>query len=102
MGGGVAGAGRTLYPGVECPLLLQANLYYEYRDECVCVCGGGALYPWVDCPPLPQVNYDYVHRDEIGEIVSSILLKGFQKLQITRLLSIPFIVTKQNERVHKG
>ena len=33
-----------------------------------------------DCPPLPQVNSDHVHRDEIGEIVSSILLKGFQKL----------------------
>ena len=26
---------------------------------------------------LPQVNSDYVHREEIGEIVSSILLKGF-------------------------
>ena len=42
---------------------------------------------------LPQVNSDYVHRDEIGETVSRILLKGFQKLQITRLFSIPFIIT---------
>ena len=34
-------------------------------------------------PPPPQANINYVHRDEIGENVSSILLKGFQKLQIT-------------------
>ena len=40
---------------------------------------GGTLYPGVDCPPI-----DYVHRDEIGEIVSSLLLKGIQKLQMTR------------------
>ena len=51
--------------------------------------GGGTLYPRVDRPPLPHANIDYVHRDEIGEIVSSILLKGFQKLQITRLFSFP-------------
>ena len=38
-------------------------------------------------PPPPQANIDYVHREEIGENVSSILLKGFQKLQITRLFS---------------
>ena len=25
--------GGTLYPGVECPPPLQANLYYDYRDE---------------------------------------------------------------------
>ena len=58
---------------------------------------GGTLYPGVYCPPLhppPQANIDYVHRDEIGDNVSSILLKGFQKLQITRLFSIPFIITK--------
>ena len=54
---------------------------------------GEKLYPGVECPPLPQVNSDSVHRDEIGEIVSSILLKGFQKLQITRLFSFPFITT---------
>ena len=47
----------------------------------------------VECPPLLQVNSDSVHRDEIGEIVSSILLKDFQKLQITRLFSFPFIIT---------
>ena len=51
--------------------------------------GGGTLYPGVDHPPLPQANIDYDHRDEIGEIVSSILLKGFQKLKITRLFSFP-------------
>ena len=44
---------------------------------------GGTLYPGVEFPPLPQVNSDCVHRDEIGDIVSGILLKGFQKLQIT-------------------
>ena len=61
----------------------------EYiRDE-----GGWTLYPGVGSPPLLQVNSDYVHRDEIGEIVSSIILKGFQKLQITRLFSILFIIT---------
>ena len=48
--------------------------------------GVGALYPGVDCPPLP---IDYIHRDEIEQIVSSILLKGIQKLQMTRLLSFP-------------
>ena len=51
--------------------------------------GGGALYPGVDCPhPI-----DYVHRDEIGEIVSSMLLKGIQKLQMTMLFWIPLIIT---------
>ena len=55
--------------------------------------GWGTLYPWVEYPPVPQVNSDSVHRDEIGEIVSSILLKGFQKFQITRLFSFPFIIT---------
>ena len=53
----------------------------------------GTLYPGVDCPqpllPLPQANIDYVYRDEIEEIVSSILLEGFQKLQITKLFSFP-------------
>ena len=55
--------------------------------------GEGTLNPGVECPPLPQVTSDSVHRDKIGEIVSSILLKGFQKLQITRLFSFPFIIT---------
>ena len=55
---------------------------------------GGTLYPGVDCPPpQPPPYIDYVHRDEIGEIVSSILLKGIQKLQMTRLFSIPLIIT---------
>ena len=48
--------------------------------------GGGDNLPRCKVsPPPPQANIDYVHRDEIGENVSSILLKGFQKLQITRL-----------------
>ena len=51
--------------------------------------GVGTLNPGVDCHPPP---IDYVHRDEIGETVSSILLKGIQKPQITRLFSIPFII----------
>ena len=63
--------------------------------------GAGTLYPGVDCPPISQANIDYVHRDEIGEIVSSIFLNGFQKLQITRLFSIPSIITT-NERAHGG
>ena len=68
--------------------------------------GGGwrglvlTLYPGVDCSPVSQANIDYVHRDEIAEIVSSILLNGFQKLQITRLFSIMFITTT-NERVYE-
>ena len=45
--------------------------------------------------PPPQANTDNVHRDKIGENVSSILLKGFLKLQITRLFSIPFIMTQK-------
>ena len=44
--------------------------------------GGGTLYPGVDCLVT-------VHRDDIGKIVSCILLKGIQKLQITRFFSIP-------------
>ena len=51
--------------------------------------GGGTLYPKEDCPPPPTTT-DYVHRGLTGEIVSSILLKGIQKLQMTRLFSIPF------------
>ena len=43
--------------------------------------GVGAHYAGIECPTLPQVNSDYVHRDEIGEIVSSILLKGFQNFK---------------------
>ena len=46
-------------------------------------------------------NTDYVHRDEIGELVSSILLNGSRKLQITRLFSIPCIIST-NEKVHEG
>ena len=58
--------------------------------------GGGDTLPGVECPHLPQVNSVYVHRDEIGENVSSILLKGFQKLQITSIkenVHNPFIIT---------
>ena len=49
----------------------------------------------IKCPPLSEVDLDY--RDEIGEIVSSILLKGFQKLHITRLFLIPFYHMKMKE-----
>ena len=52
--------------------------------------------------PPPQANIDFVHRDEIGENVSSILLKGFQKLQITRLTSIPLGSWHKNEREQEG
>ena len=62
---------------------------------------GGTLYPGVECPRLLHVNSDCVHRDVIEEIVSSILLKGFQKLQITRLFSIPLSEHK-NESIHEG
>ena len=65
--------------------------------------GGGTLYPMVDCPPPP---IDSVHRDEIGEIVSSILLKGIQKLQINdQALLNPFdhyIKMKAYMRVEVG
>ena len=54
---------------------------------------GGTLYPGVECPPLPQVNSDSVHRDEIGEIISSILLKGFLEISDNQALLIPFIIT---------
>ena len=58
---------------------------------------GWTLYLRVEC--LLHVNSDCVHRDEIGEIV--IPLKGFQKLQITRLFSIPLSYHK-NETIHEG
>ena len=45
--------------------------------------------------PPPQANIDYVRWEEIGETVSSILLKGIQKLQMTRLFSIPLIITQK-------
>ena len=60
---------------------------------------GETLYPGVECLPLLQDNLYFVYRDEIEKNISSIFLKGFQKLQITRLFSIPFIITK-NEIVH--
>ena len=62
----------------------------------------GTLYAGVECPPLLQVNSDSVHRDETGEIVSSILLKGFQKLQIIRLSSFSFIITYMRVEVGGG
>ena len=78
------------------------NPFYHYiKMKAYMMVGGGDTSPGVDCPlpppppPPPQANIDYVHRDEIGENVSSILLKGFQKLQITRLFSIPFIMTQK-------
>ena len=56
--------------------------------------GGGHTLPHGRLPPPPPPTpIDYVHKDEIGEIVSCILLKGIQKLQMTRLFSIPFIIT---------
>ena len=60
--------------------------------------GGGTLYPGVECSPLPQANIDYVQQDEIGEIVSSILLKGFQKLGYSQSL----LTWHKNERVQEG
>ena len=68
------------------PFIINIKLKAYMRVEV------GDTLPWGRFPPLPQANIDYVHRDEIGEIVSSILLKGFQKLQITRLFSITFII----------
>ena len=50
-------------------------------------CTAGLIVP----PPPPPI--DYVQRDKIGEIVSSILLKGIQKLQMARLFSIPLVIT---------
>ena len=109
--------GGALYHGVECPPLPQVNSDCVHRDEIWEIVSSILLKGikklqlpgssqslfslrknesihegWggvVDCPPLPQANIDFVHRDEIGEIVSSILLKGFQKLQVTRLFSFP-------------
>ena len=68
--------------------LLGGTLAWAEGDTYMRV-DGGTFYPGVECPLLPRVNSDCVHRDERGEIVSSILLKGFQKLQIPRLFSIP-------------
>ena len=114
-GGGTLPRGRLLP-------LMQANTDYVHRDEIreivssillkgfqklqtssepllnlvyhnikmkayITVEGGGDILPRDRLPPLPQANID-----EIGEIVSSILLNSFQKLQITRLFSIPFII----------
>ena len=61
----------------------------------------GRLFP-PPPPPPPPANIDYVHRGEIGENVSSILWKIFQKLQITRLFSIPLGSWQKNERVQEG
>ena len=44
----------------------------------------GTLYPGVFCP-----NIEYVHRDELGEIVSSILLNGFQNTLLRGRLPPP-------------
>ena len=81
---GSEGGGGTIYPGVKCPPL---------QPSCI---PRGRL-----SPPLPQANIDYVHRDEICEIVCSILLRGIQKLQMTRLFSIPLplIIMKAYMRV---
>ena len=66
------GGGGTIYPGVKCPPPTISHI--------------SSL--WLS-PPPPPPPIDYVHRDKIWKIVSSILLKGFQKLQITRLFSFP-------------
>ena len=52
--------------------------------------GRGTLNPGVEYLPLPQVNSNCVHSDEIWEIVSSILLKGIQKLQMIQAFLNPF------------
>ena len=70
--------------------LLNPFDHYIKMKACMRIEGGGALYPGVDCPPAP---IDKVHRDKIGEIVSSILLMGIQKLQMPRLFSFPLIIT---------
>ena len=64
------------------------NTFYHYiQMKAYMKVGVGDTLPWgrLSPPPTSQANINYVHRDEIGENVSSILLKGFQKLQITRL-----------------
>ena len=50
--------------------------------------GGGGHFTLGKTAPSPP-PIDYVHRDEIEEVVSSIFLKGIQKLQMTRLFSFP-------------
>ena len=61
----------------------------------------GRLSPHPQSPSPPRANIDYVHRDEIGENVSRTLLKGFRKLQITKLFSIPLWSWHKNERVQE-
>ena len=110
---GWGGVRETLYPMVDCPALLQVNSDCTHRDEVREIYSLVKCPPTLDLlnpfdhnikmkayeglgggeggNTLPQgrlsPNIDYVHRDEVGEIVSSILLKGFQKL--TRLFSFP-------------
>ena len=58
------------------------NPFYHYiKMKAYMRVGVGDTFPRgrLSRPP-PQANIDYVHRDEIGESVSSILLKAFQKL----------------------
>ena len=78
--------------------LLSPFYHYIKMKAHMTVGREGTLYPGVDCPPHTHTNFDYVHRDKVGENVSSIHLKGFQKLQITRLFSIPFIMTQKLKR----
>ena len=109
----------TLKPRLQCPLRKEKPLeglsntannqailnpfHHNIKmKEYMKVWGGGPFYPRAECPPLLQVNSDCVHRDETGEIVSSILLKGYQKLQTTRPFSIPFIITKEYIKVELG
>ena len=64
--------------------------------------GGGNFTLGRFLPPTPPIPTDHVHSDEIGEIVSSILLKGIQKLQITRLFLQSLQLLHKNESIHEG
>ena len=76
-------------------LLSRFYHYIKMKAYMMVGVGWGDTLPRGRSTPLHRQYIDYVHRDEIGENVSSILRKGFQKLQITRLSSIPFIMTQK-------
>ena len=57
-------------------LPLYHNIKMKAYTRVVGVAGGGDTLPWDRLSSVPQANIDYVHMDEIGEIVSSIFLKG--------------------------
>ena len=77
------------------------SLWSLYKNESIQEGWGGVgTLPRGRLSPSP---IDYVHRDEIGEIVSSILLNGIQKLQITRINPFDhYIKMKAYMRVEGG